>query len=160
MPDYLSALFSQGGPVIPYILLLSVLMWVLILEHYWFIILQYPQLFARVQQEWNRRAEYRSRTARRLRAQKIASLSACTPNPALYPHSYTGTAAARSARHRIRIDSYIRCNHPAWRQQPVGDCCGDIGGACGDTDRSGHSVIRTLFQRKSGKPLDTGTGAG
>ncbi|OGT33048.1 MAG: hypothetical protein A2W28_05835 [Gammaproteobacteria bacterium RBG_16_51_14] len=84
MPDYLSALFSQGGPVIPYILLLSVLMWVLILEHYWFIILQYPQLFARVQQEWNRRAEYRSRTARRLRAQKIASLSLLARRTLLY----------------------------------------------------------------------------
>ena len=73
--DHVSVLFNQGGPVMPYILFLSVLMWVLILERYWFLLIQYPLLFASVQKEWNKRTEYRSRTARRLRAQKIAALS-------------------------------------------------------------------------------------
>ena len=75
MFDYFSVLFSQGGAVMPWILLLSVLMWVLILERYWFLYLEYPRLFTRVQHDWSLRAEYRSRTARRLRARKIAALS-------------------------------------------------------------------------------------
>ena len=75
MFDYLNVLFAQGGAVMPWILLLSVLMWILILERYWFLYLEYPRLFTRVQHEWSMRTEYRSRTARRLRAQKIASLT-------------------------------------------------------------------------------------
>lgn len=75
MFDYLSVLFSQGGVVMPWILLVSILMWVLILERYWFLYLEYPRLFNRVQHEWSMRTEYRSRTARRLRAQKIAALT-------------------------------------------------------------------------------------
>jgi len=58
----------------PWILLLSIFMWTLILERYWFLYLEYPRLFARIQHEWSLRPEYRSRTARRLRAQKIAAL--------------------------------------------------------------------------------------
>ena len=75
MFDYLNVLFAQGGAVMPWILLLSVLMWILILERYWFLYLEYPRLFTRVQHEWSMRTEYRSRTARRLRAQKIATLT-------------------------------------------------------------------------------------
>ncbi|MGH8119363.1 MAG: MotA/TolQ/ExbB proton channel family protein [Gammaproteobacteria bacterium] len=75
MFDYLGALFSQGGAVMPWILLLSILMWALILERYWFLCLEYPRLIGRVQHAWSMRTEYRSRTARRLRAQKIAALS-------------------------------------------------------------------------------------
>lgn len=74
MFDYIQVLFHQGGAVMPWILVLSVFMWTLILERYWFLYLEYPRLFTTVQHEWSQRAEYRSRTARRLRAQKIASL--------------------------------------------------------------------------------------
>lgn len=73
--DQISLLFAQGGPVMPYILLLSMIMWVLILERYWFLRVQYPRLFKYAQTEWAERKEYRSRTARRLRAQKVASLT-------------------------------------------------------------------------------------
>jgi len=75
MFDYLGELFAQGGAVMPWILLLSLIMWALILERYWFLSIEYPRLFARVQHAWSRRSEYRSRTARRLRAQRIAMLS-------------------------------------------------------------------------------------
>jgi biopolymer transport protein ExbB len=75
MFDYLSELFSQGGGVMPWILFLSVIMWTLILERYWFLSVEYPQLFARVQHEWSHRSEYRSRTARRLRMLKISMLA-------------------------------------------------------------------------------------
>ena len=75
MLDQISMLFAQGGPVMPFILLLSTVMWMLILERYWFLLFQYPGLFAGVQKNWGQRAEYRSRTARRLRAQKIAALT-------------------------------------------------------------------------------------
>ena len=75
MFDYLGELFAQGGAVMPWILLLSIFMWTLILERYWFLYLEYPHLFFRVQHEWSLRTEYRSRTARRLRAQKISALT-------------------------------------------------------------------------------------
>jgi len=74
MFDYFSALYAQGGIVMPWILALSILMWMLILERYWFLLLEYPRLFARVQHEWSLRSEYRSRQARRLRARRIAAL--------------------------------------------------------------------------------------
>jgi biopolymer transport protein ExbB len=75
MFDYLSELFSQGGSVMPWILFLSVIMWTLILERYWFLSLEYPRLFARIQHDWSKRSEYRSRSARRLRALKISLLT-------------------------------------------------------------------------------------
>ena len=75
MFDYLSELFAQGGAVMPWILFLSLIMWALILERYWFLSVEYPRLFTMVQHEWSRRSEYRSRTARRLRALKIAMLA-------------------------------------------------------------------------------------
>ena len=75
MFDYLGELFTQGGAVMPWILFLSLFMWALILERYWFLSVEYPRLFTLVQHEWSRRHEYRSRTARRLRAQKIAMLA-------------------------------------------------------------------------------------
>ena len=75
MFDSLGALFSQGGAVMPWILFLSIIMWALILERYWFLSIEYPRLLARVQHEWSRRSEYRSRTARRLRMLKITILT-------------------------------------------------------------------------------------
>lgn len=75
MFDYLGELFAQGGAVMPWILFLSLIMWALILERYWFLAVEYPRLFTMVQHEWSRRSEYRSRTARRLRALKIAMLA-------------------------------------------------------------------------------------
>ncbi len=73
--NHLQAVFAQGGPVMPYILLLSVIMWVLILERYWFLLFEFPRLFKQVQKDWSTREEYRSRTARRLRAHKVSSLN-------------------------------------------------------------------------------------
>jgi len=74
MFDYFNELYAQGGIVMPWILALSILMWMLIMERYWFLYLEYPRLFAHVQHEWSVRSEYRSRQARRLRARKIAAL--------------------------------------------------------------------------------------
>lgn len=72
--DHARGLLAQGGPVMPYILGLSVVMWVLIIERYWYFWVLHPRAFRRVREQWNARAEYRSRTARRLRAQRVAAL--------------------------------------------------------------------------------------
>ncbi len=75
----------------PFILVCSITLWVLILERYWFLLVVHPKELARACLEWKaRRArgegtgtcpslrseERHSRTARRLRAQKIAHLVA------------------------------------------------------------------------------------
>src|SRR5918996_2247673 len=69
-------LLEQGGTVMPFILLGSVLLWILILERYWFLLITQPKALARVCREWEARREHHSRTARRLRAQRIAHLVA------------------------------------------------------------------------------------
>jgi len=73
--DNVRGLLLQGGPVMPYILGLSVVMWVLIVERYWYFSVLHPRIFTTVRGHWNARSEYRSRTARRLRAQRVAMLS-------------------------------------------------------------------------------------
>lgn len=58
----------------PFILLCSIILWVLILERYWFLLVVQPKELARLCLEWEARRERCSRIAHRLRAQKIAGL--------------------------------------------------------------------------------------
>lgn len=74
--DKARMLLEQGGAVMPYILALSVLMWVLILERLWYFQRVQPQALARARADWETRAERRSRPARRLREHQVAALAA------------------------------------------------------------------------------------
>jgi len=73
-----SALLDRGGEVMLYILVLSLLLWILILERYWFFLITYPQELRRLQEAWAARGERRSRTAHKLRAHLSAQFNAAT----------------------------------------------------------------------------------
>ncbi len=83
--DRLWILFDRGGLAMPCILGLSLCMWVLILERYWFLWFSYPAELARVNVIWSQRRERHSRTAKRFKAHLGAALatSACRTLPVI-----------------------------------------------------------------------------
>lgn len=64
----LGLFLQQGGLILSSIALLSCLMWLLILERYYFLFWQYPNLSQHVQRHWLSRAEHGSWYAQRIRA--------------------------------------------------------------------------------------------
>jgi len=74
--DRLLGFLDRGGNAMPFILLLSLCMWVLILERYWFLRFAFPVELARAQAVWGARRERRSRTARYVRMHLTAGLGA------------------------------------------------------------------------------------
>lgn len=76
--DRLLALLDRGGEVMSFILILSLLLWILILERYWFFLFSYPQEIERLRQAWAARRERRSRAAHKLRAHLGAEINATT----------------------------------------------------------------------------------
>lgn len=73
--DRLLSLLDRGGEAMSFILVLSVLMWILILERYWFLWFSYPAELARVQAIWSQRQERHSRAAKRFKAHLGAALA-------------------------------------------------------------------------------------
>ena len=58
---------AAGGPVLWVIFGVSVLLWALIAERYWYLLVGFPRLAAELQARWSRRADQRSWAARRIR---------------------------------------------------------------------------------------------
>ena len=54
--DGLSTLFEQGGLVLWAILVVSIYMWILLVERYWFHYKQMPELQDRLYQDWQTRS--------------------------------------------------------------------------------------------------------
>ena len=69
--DFLEA----GGPVLLVILVTAFLMWVLIVERYWFIRLTYPRLVKQAMAHWDERRDHHSWYARRIREELISRIS-------------------------------------------------------------------------------------
>lgn len=70
MPDFLLQLlifFERGGPVTLVILGVSTLLWIFILERYWFFYRVYPQRIKKIIQRWQERQDRTSWYAMRLR---------------------------------------------------------------------------------------------
>jgi len=67
--------FEAGGNVLWAILLVTILMWSLIIERFWFFKYVLPQEIEGVRNEWNARAETRSWAAHRIRQQMISEVS-------------------------------------------------------------------------------------
>jgi biopolymer transport protein ExbB len=67
-------LLARGGPVMPWIFGLSVGMWMLIIDRYVYLRWRHPELLRAVTDAWANRADYRSRVARRLRAQHMLDI--------------------------------------------------------------------------------------
>ncbi len=68
-------LMENGGPVIVAIGLLSILMWTLIIERYWFLLFVHPRRLQRVIHDWNARRDHLSWYARRIREGLISEIS-------------------------------------------------------------------------------------
>jgi biopolymer transport protein ExbB len=76
--ERLQGLLDRGGAVMPYILILSLVLWILILERYWFFLFAYPQELKQLREAWATTREHRSRAARKLRAHLSAQFVAAT----------------------------------------------------------------------------------
>lgn len=61
------AFFEQGGGLLWVILFVSVLMWTLILERYWFLLFQLPRLHAQLLNSWRNRGQTSQFTEQRLK---------------------------------------------------------------------------------------------
>ncbi|WP_031434189.1 MotA/TolQ/ExbB proton channel family protein [Methylomarinum vadi] len=61
------AFFEQGGGLLWVILFVSVLMWTLILERYWFLLFQLPRLHAQLLSSWRNRGQTSQFTEQRLK---------------------------------------------------------------------------------------------
>ncbi len=66
---------EAGGPVLWIILVTAFLMWILIIERYWFIRLTYPGLVKDAVGQWNARNDHHSWYAHRIREELISRIS-------------------------------------------------------------------------------------
>jgi biopolymer transport protein ExbB len=73
--ESLQGLLEQGGGVLGAIFALSVLMWTLILERYWYIHVSHPRRVRRVVAQWTGRSDHVSWYARRIREGLIAEVT-------------------------------------------------------------------------------------
>lgn len=74
--ERLFILVDRGGEAMAFILILSLGMWVLILERYWFLWFRYPGELERIRTMWLTRPERGSRAARRQKAHLAEALTA------------------------------------------------------------------------------------
>ncbi len=65
--DQLLIFFERGGPVLVGVLAVSTLLWILILERYWFLNVKYPKKLETIIQRWEKRQDRSSWYALRLR---------------------------------------------------------------------------------------------
>ncbi|MFQ5660699.1 MAG: MotA/TolQ/ExbB proton channel family protein [Gammaproteobacteria bacterium] len=78
MAEYLTAyrdFFDLGGPVLAAILFISIILWALIIERYWFFIRAYPGKRNGIAEQWQRRQDQSSWYALRLREGLLSELS-------------------------------------------------------------------------------------
>jgi biopolymer transport protein ExbB len=78
MSDLLELLlnfFDRGGPVLLAILVVSIFMWILIIERYWFILFGYPEQLNNITQDWQSRQDQSSWYALRIREGLLAEIS-------------------------------------------------------------------------------------
>ena len=73
--DIMREFFGKGGPVLSAIFVLSLLMWVLIIERYWFLMRIFPKRLETVTQQWQRRRERSSWFAYKIREGLITDLA-------------------------------------------------------------------------------------
>ena len=71
--DGLAVLFEQGGAVLYAILLASFLLWLLLIERYWFHVAQLPKFRASLREEWNKRPKKLAATLRYRRIEALVT---------------------------------------------------------------------------------------
>jgi len=73
--DIMREFFSQGGPVLTGIFVLSLILWILILERYYFLYKVYPNRLKAIVQQWQRRRERSSWYAMKIRDGFLCEIS-------------------------------------------------------------------------------------
>ncbi len=67
--------FTKGGPVFTGVFVLSIVLWILILERYYFIYKIYPKRLETIVQQWQRRREHSSWYALKIRDGFLSEIS-------------------------------------------------------------------------------------
>jgi biopolymer transport protein ExbB len=67
--------FDRGGPVLLAVLAVSIFMWILIIERYWFVLFGYPEQLDKIVQLWNNRQDQSSWYALRIREGLLSEIS-------------------------------------------------------------------------------------
>ena len=65
--EQLQILFERGGPVLVVILIASTILWIMIIERYWFLLFIYPKKLNSIVKRWESRYDHNSWYALRLR---------------------------------------------------------------------------------------------
>ncbi len=73
--EILLEFFEKGGPVVLIIFFVSIFMWLMIIERYWFYFRSYPHLRDSVINKWKQRQDHVSWYANRIREGMITELS-------------------------------------------------------------------------------------
>ncbi len=73
--EILAEFFEKGGPVVLIIFIVSIFMWLLIIERYWFYFRSYPLLRDSVITKWKQRQDHVSWYANKIREGMITELS-------------------------------------------------------------------------------------
>lgn len=73
--EIMQSFFSKGGPVLVGVFALSLFLWILILERYWFLVMVYPKRLETIVQQWQRRRERSSWFALKIRDGLLAEIS-------------------------------------------------------------------------------------
>jgi biopolymer transport protein ExbB len=72
---WLADLLELGGPILTAILVIAAVIWALLFERTYFVLMVYPRLLNHARQQWRARGEHRSWFARQQRADLVSSLS-------------------------------------------------------------------------------------
>lgn len=73
--DIMRDFFSKGGPVLTGVFVLSIFLWILILERYYFLYKVYPKRLEIIVHQWQRRREHSSWYALKIRDGFLSELS-------------------------------------------------------------------------------------
>ena len=73
--DAIIDFFEKGGPVFTSVLLTSILLWILIIERYWFFIIVFPSELKSIVASWRQRRDHSSWYALRIREGLLADIS-------------------------------------------------------------------------------------
>jgi len=66
--------FERGGPIFVVILMVSFLLWLLILERYWYVLITYPRQLKQVEKQWKQRSDHQSWYAFNIRQGLLADI--------------------------------------------------------------------------------------
>ena len=88
--EIMQSFFGKGGPVLVGVFVLSLFLWVLILERYWFIYRVYPKRLEIIVQQWQRRRERSSWFALKIRDGLLSEISVALKHNLIPIQALTG----------------------------------------------------------------------